>query len=148
TTANCYSTGSRPRAHSPVGLSRDSITRPGSRREEPMASAPTRQPRSLFTTPWAVSQSRFSPTNSGDEAGFEAESGRRRPGLGSGDWVEDPETGYLSDYDLLAVVESEKLAKDLVLWNELEARARAVAGKIPVTLIVHDLRFLNHEIRV
>jgi len=65
-----------------------------------------------------------------------------------GDWVEDPETGYLSDYDVLAVVESEKLAKDLVLWNELEGRARAVAEKTPVTLIVHDLKFLNHEIRI
>lgn len=65
-----------------------------------------------------------------------------------GDWVEDPETGYVSDYDLLAVVETEKQAKDLTLWNRLEQQAREVAGKTPVTLIVHDLKFLNHEIRI
>lgn len=65
-----------------------------------------------------------------------------------GDWVEDPETGYVSDYDIIAVVETEQLAKDLVLWNELEGRARTIADKTPVTLIVHDIRFLNHEIRI
>jgi uncharacterized protein len=66
-----------------------------------------------------------------------------------GDWVEeDPETGYRSDFDLLAIVETEKQAKDLALWHEMERRAREVAGKTPVTLIVHDIKFLNHEIRM
>ena len=65
-----------------------------------------------------------------------------------GDWVEDPETGYRSDFDLAAIVESEKTAADLTLWSELERRAREIAGKTPVTLIVHDLKFLNHEIRI
>jgi predicted nucleotidyltransferase len=51
-----------------------------------------------------------------------------------GDWVEDPETGYVSDYDVIAIVESEKLAGDLSLWNELERRARELAGQTPVTL--------------
>jgi predicted nucleotidyltransferase/HEPN domain-containing protein len=64
-----------------------------------------------------------------------------------GDWVEDPETGYVSDFDVLAVVETEKQSKDLPLWNKLEQQAREVAGKSPVTLIVHDIRFLNHEVR-
>jgi predicted nucleotidyltransferase len=40
-----------------------------------------------------------------------------------GDWVEDPETGYVSDYDLLAVVEHEKQATDLTMWSDLEAQA-------------------------
>ena len=65
-----------------------------------------------------------------------------------GDWVEDPDTGYRSDFDLLAVVDSDKIATDLTLWNEMERRAREVAGKTPVTLIVHDMKFVNHEIRI
>jgi predicted nucleotidyltransferase len=55
-----------------------------------------------------------------------------------GDWVEDLETGYRSDWDLAAIVETEKQAADLALWSELERRAREVAGETPVTLIVHD----------
>ncbi len=65
-----------------------------------------------------------------------------------GDWVEDPETGYRSDWDLLAVVQNEKQAADLTLWGELERQAREVAGKNPLSLIVHDIRFVNHEIRI
>jgi predicted nucleotidyltransferase/HEPN domain-containing protein len=65
-----------------------------------------------------------------------------------GDWVQDPETGYRSDFDLLAIVETEKQAADLSLWSELERRAREVAGETPVTLIVHDIKFVNHEIRI
>jgi len=65
-----------------------------------------------------------------------------------GDWVEDPETGYRSDFDLLAIVETEKQAADLSLWHELERRAREVAGATPVTLIVHDIKFVNHEVRI
>jgi predicted nucleotidyltransferase/HEPN domain-containing protein len=65
-----------------------------------------------------------------------------------GDWVEDPETGYRSDWDVLAIVETEKQAADLSLWSELERRAREAAGETPVTLIVHDLKFVNHEIRI
>ncbi|HEX2569523.1 MAG TPA: HEPN domain-containing protein [Polyangia bacterium] len=65
-----------------------------------------------------------------------------------GDWVEDRETGYTSDFDFLAVVESETVASDLSLWSEATARARALAGGIPVQLIAHDLRYLNAEIRL
>ncbi|MFO0579772.1 MAG: HEPN domain-containing protein [Polyangia bacterium] len=64
-----------------------------------------------------------------------------------GNWVEDRETGYVSDFDLCVVVDTEKQAADLALWGELERRTREIAGRIPVTLIVHDIKFLNHEIR-
>ena len=64
-----------------------------------------------------------------------------------GEQVEDKETGYLSDYDIAVVVDNEKQAADVTLWSELEKRAREIAGRIPVTLIVHDIKFLNHEIR-
>jgi predicted nucleotidyltransferase/HEPN domain-containing protein len=64
-----------------------------------------------------------------------------------GEQVEDRETGYLSDFDLCVVVDTEKQAADVALWAELEKQAREIAGRIPVTLIVHDIKFINHEIR-
>jgi uncharacterized protein len=64
-----------------------------------------------------------------------------------GDWVEDPQGGYFSDYDLLAIVESRKVAEDAALWAALEARVRPLVGKSAVTLLVHDLKFVNTEIR-
>ena len=64
-----------------------------------------------------------------------------------GDWVEDPATGYRSDYDLLVVVEGAEAAEDHALWARAEAAVRALAEGSPVTLIVHDLRELNQELR-
>ena len=64
-----------------------------------------------------------------------------------GDWVEDVEEGYYSDYDLLAIVESGKVAEDAALWSPLEAEARGLTGEAAMSLIVHDIRFVNAEIR-
>ena len=64
-----------------------------------------------------------------------------------GTWVEDPATGYRSDFDLLAVVATEQLARNGELWADLATRARALSGGTPVTLIVHDIKELNQEIR-
>ena len=64
-----------------------------------------------------------------------------------GDWVEDAETGYHSDYDLLVVVESAEAVEDHALWARVEAAARSIAEPSPVTVIVHDFRELNQQIR-
>jgi predicted nucleotidyltransferase/HEPN domain-containing protein len=64
-----------------------------------------------------------------------------------GNWVEDPETGYMSDFDLLVVVESPAVAEKDELWSEVERRIRPLAAPTPVTLVVHDIKFLNREIR-
>jgi HEPN domain-containing protein/predicted nucleotidyltransferase len=64
-----------------------------------------------------------------------------------GDWVEDPETGYRSDYDLLVVVGSAEQAEDHALWARVEAAVRPLAAPSPVTLIVHEFRELNQQIR-
>ena len=64
-----------------------------------------------------------------------------------GNWVQDPATGYRSDFDLLAVVATEQVAGNGELWARLTDRARAVAGGTPVTLIAHDIKQLNQEIR-
>ena len=66
----------------------------------------------------------------------------------SGDWVMDSETGYVSDWDLLVVVENEKQVNDLALWGELEGKVRAIIGDTPLTMIVHDIKFINKEIRI
>jgi uncharacterized protein len=49
---------------------------------------------------------------------------------------------------VLAVVHDAKLAADRAFWRPLEDAFRAAAGRTSVTLIVHDVKFLNHEIRV
>ena len=65
-----------------------------------------------------------------------------------GDWVEDPENGYYSDFDILVVVAAAAQARDLARWSELSRRAQAIAGRAPVSLIVHDIKEINHEIRL
>jgi uncharacterized protein len=65
-----------------------------------------------------------------------------------GDWVDDEVTGYRSDFDLLAVVRDPKQADDARAWHELERAFREVAKPTPVTLIAHDLKFVNREIRM
>jgi predicted nucleotidyltransferase/HEPN domain-containing protein len=65
-----------------------------------------------------------------------------------GNWVEDLANGYFSDYDLMAVVETPELAKDLSLWSDITDEIRPHAGRIPVSLVVHDVRQLNREIRI
>ena len=64
-----------------------------------------------------------------------------------GNWVEDLGTGYFSDFDLMAIVEGEALADDLSLWSKISAQIRPYGGHIPVTLLVHDVRQFNHEVR-
>ncbi|HEU4409618.1 MAG TPA: HEPN domain-containing protein [Polyangiaceae bacterium] len=65
-----------------------------------------------------------------------------------GDWVDDPQTGYQSDFDLLAVVREPAQANDGAFWHALEARLREAAAPSPVTLIAHDIKFFNREIRM
>jgi predicted nucleotidyltransferase/HEPN domain-containing protein len=65
-----------------------------------------------------------------------------------GDWVDDPQTGYQSDFDLLAVVREPKEADDVALVRDLERAFRETVAPTPVTLIAHDIKFINREIRM
>jgi len=65
-----------------------------------------------------------------------------------GDWVEDPDNGYYSDFDLLVVTGTEAQARDLSTWTDLSRQAQHVAGRAPVNLIVHDIKEINQEIRL
>ncbi len=65
-----------------------------------------------------------------------------------GDWVEDVPNGYFSDYDLLVIVATEEQATDVTLWSNVSDQARAIAGRTPVTLLVHDFKQIAKELRV
>jgi predicted nucleotidyltransferase/HEPN domain-containing protein len=67
-----------------------------------------------------------------------------------GDWVDDPVGGYQSDYDLLIVVNNERLT-DFEHWSAAEDRlmrevtiARTVSA--PVSFIVHSLKDVNAQL--
>ena len=64
-----------------------------------------------------------------------------------GDWVEDLAQGYVSDYDFIIVVDDEKLAQDDAFWAGVANDAAVAAGRVPVTLLVHDIKHINREIR-
>jgi predicted nucleotidyltransferase/HEPN domain-containing protein len=68
-----------------------------------------------------------------------------------GDWVEDPVGRYFSDYDLLVVVNHEKLTDVLEFWEPAEKRllAELSAGqrlRTPVNFIVHSLDDVNEQL--
>ncbi|HEU4404166.1 MAG TPA: HEPN domain-containing protein [Polyangiaceae bacterium] len=65
-----------------------------------------------------------------------------------GDWVDDEATGYQSDFDLLAVVREPAQADDVALFRDLERAFREAVAPTPVTLIAHDIKFVNREIRM
>jgi uncharacterized protein len=70
-----------------------------------------------------------------------------------GDWVYEPETakGYASDYDILIVVNQDKLAYD-THWLNLESRLSrdfSILGRLrhPVNFIVHTLQEVNNNLK-
>ncbi|HZG46477.1 MAG TPA: HEPN domain-containing protein [Allosphingosinicella sp.] len=68
-----------------------------------------------------------------------------------GDWVEDPVGGYASDYDILVVVNDERLTDVVDYWSAAEDRLMreiTIAGSLsaPVSFIVHSLTDLNQQL--
>lgn len=68
-----------------------------------------------------------------------------------GDWVSDPVGGYQSDYDILIVVNDERLTDFVDYWSPAEDRLmrdltinKAIAA--PVNLIVHSLTDVNAQL--
>lgn len=67
-----------------------------------------------------------------------------------GDWVSDPVGGYQSDYDILIVVNDERLA-DFEFWSPAEdrlMREMTIANRLtaPVSFIVHSLTDVNGQL--
>lgn len=64
------------------------------------------------------------------------------------DWVDDPENGYQSDFDLLIVVSHEKLTDIADYWYIAEDRIlRDAAIGRQVNIIVHDLNEVNKALK-
>ncbi len=68
-----------------------------------------------------------------------------------GDWVSDPVGGYQSDYDILVVVNDERLTDFVDYWSPAEDRLmrdltinKAISA--PVNLIVHSLTEVNAQL--
>ena len=64
-----------------------------------------------------------------------------------GDWVEDFDTGYRSDYDLLVIPSEPFLIDRTLLWARLEKELNAIADPVPVTLLVHTIQEVNRHLR-
>lgn len=67
-----------------------------------------------------------------------------------GGWVDEPHTakGYQSDYDLLVIVNDQRLTDRITFWSNLEARLDrefSITGSLhtPVNFIVHSLQEVN-----
>jgi HEPN domain-containing protein/predicted nucleotidyltransferase len=63
-----------------------------------------------------------------------------------GDWVEDPESGYFSDFDLLVLVQTEGMAESDKLWYRVRDRAQNVTRGIPVSIVVHTVKDVNQKL--
>ena len=65
-----------------------------------------------------------------------------------GDWVDEPENGYLSDFDLLIVVNNAKLTNIAdYWWNSEDQILRDPAIGRTVNIIVHDLHEVNDALK-
>lgn len=65
-----------------------------------------------------------------------------------GDWVDEPENGYLSDFDLLIVVNNAKMTNIAdYWWNSEDQILRDPAIGRTVNIIVHDLHEVNEALK-
>ena len=65
-----------------------------------------------------------------------------------GDWVDEPENGYQSDYDLLIIVSHEDLTEIADYWYVAEDKIlRDTAITRPVNIIVHTLDEVNRGLK-
>jgi hypothetical protein len=70
-----------------------------------------------------------------------------------GNWVDDTCTKghityeYISDFDVLAIVETNKIANSTNLWRRLDKSINAMHLLTPVTIIAHDINFVNRKLK-
>jgi len=69
-----------------------------------------------------------------------------------GDWVQDVTTEghttyeYSSDFDILVIVQSQSLADQIDLWYDIEDKAGKLPVETPVTLIAHNIGYVNAQL--
>ncbi len=63
-----------------------------------------------------------------------------------GNWVDDPENGYLSDYDILLLINGETLVEEYALWNKIEENIqRRITA--PLSLIIHSIEDISNRLQ-
>jgi len=63
-----------------------------------------------------------------------------------GTWVDDPKSGFFSDYDVLVILNEPTLADEYKIWHTVEERA-SLKTQSPVNLVVCTLREINRELK-
>ncbi|WP_044617248.1 HEPN domain-containing protein [Gynuella sunshinyii] len=63
-----------------------------------------------------------------------------------GNWVNDPENGYISDYDILVIVNKPALVDEDIVWQRAEEQIGRKVSSAPLGLIVHDLEDVNNRL--
>ena len=53
---------------------------------------------------------------------------------------------YSSDFDVLVIVKSQSLADQIDLWYDIEDKAGKLPVETPVTLIAHDIKYVNAQL--
>lgn len=60
----------------------------------------------------------------------------------TGKWVNNPAHGYVSDYDILVIVNNQKLVEEYKIWDTAEDRI-ALRVRQPLNILVHTLDEVN-----
>lgn len=63
----------------------------------------------------------------------------------TGKWVNDPAHGYVSDYDILVILNHSKLVEEYKIWHAAEDRI-ALQVRPPLNILVHTLREVNEAL--
>ncbi len=63
----------------------------------------------------------------------------------TGKWVNDPAHGYVSDYDILVIVNQRELVEEYKIWHAAEDRV-ALRVRQPLNILVHILEEVNDAI--
>ena len=53
---------------------------------------------------------------------------------------------YSSDFDILVIIKSQSLADQIDLWYDIEDKASKLPVETPVTLISHDIKYVNGQL--
>ena len=60
----------------------------------------------------------------------------------------DPKSGRVSDYDILVVTKSKKIATDRLLWHQVEQKCNNSEPSAPVRLLAHDIHDINDKLEI
>ncbi len=64
-----------------------------------------------------------------------------------GGWVSDIPNGYVSDYDILVIVNKPSLVEEDLVWRRAEEQIDRKVKSAPLGLIVHTLAEVNEQLR-